>query len=151
MLLLQDWVYKSHGIQACQVRKNDYFLCVVCMCGACVSGVCAHVCLCLLLLNIYVLVKCNWEQPTFNWLNINKHIQENWGLCLLFLRNESVLIHCVSAGNSAAQEEVLLCFPCMLSSLDFYFHWGLIFKNMFLQQNYNCGDDSSLSQLCLWK
>lgn len=38
------------------------------------------------------------------------------------------------------EEEVLLCFPCRLSRLGFYFHGGLIFKNMFLQQNYSSGD-----------
>ena len=38
------------------------------------------------------------------------------------------------------KEEVPLCFPCRPSSLGFYFHGGLIFKNMFSQQNYSSGD-----------
>lgn len=41
------------------------------------------------------------------------------------------------------KEEVPLCFPCRPSSLGFYFYGGLIFKNMFSQQNYSSGDYGS--------
>lgn len=41
----------------------------------------------------------HWERPGFNWLSINKHVPENRGLCFVFLRNESLLTHGVSAGK----------------------------------------------------